>query len=44
MSIQFSGLRLQARAADSADFTVAIAWRGSQGHGMAARRLRDTKL
>jgi hypothetical protein len=35
------GLRLQARAANSLGHTDGIALRGSQAHGMRARRLRD---
>ena len=36
-----SGLRLQARAADSVDYTGNIAWRGSPAAGSRARRMRD---
>ena len=35
-----AGVRLHARATDSVDNIVNIAWRGSPAHGMRARRLR----
>ncbi|GEM_PF-6660876 len=35
-----AGLRLQS---DTRGYTGTIAWRGSQGHGVAARRLRGKK-